>query len=364
MNEKNPIRIGIVGLGRAGNGMHAPELRNRSEKFVFYAACDLIPERTTAFQKEFGSIPYGKYEDMLADPNVELVDIATRSCDHFRQAKAALFAGKDVFLEKPFCLNVKDARELVELGSKKGGPHLYVRHNRRFEQGFKLVNEIIESGILGNVYEIRLARNGYSRRDDWQTLNEFGGGQLNNWGPHIIDHSLRFCGGAYTSLYSELRLVAAAGDAEDHLKLVFTGVNGRIVDMEISGGVAIAVPEYIVYGSKGALISEKNGFYLRYLDPGKQLPLIKAIPETPGTAPAIFTNQEQLSWIEEHRQVILDSNTDHIWDALYDAIRLGKPFPITSDQALSVIEVIEEVKNRSNSDKSKFDVRTTEEYTL
>ena len=77
-----PIRIGLIGLGRAGSGMHRGELRPRQDKFRFYAVCDIIEERTKPFVEEFGSKPYTKIEDLLADPEVELVSIATRSCDH------------------------------------------------------------------------------------------------------------------------------------------------------------------------------------------------------------------------------------------------------------------------------------------
>jgi predicted dehydrogenase len=182
-----PIQVGLVGLGRAGNGMHRPELRGRQDKFRFAAVCDIIEERTVPFAEEFGSKAYTRIEDLLADPDVELVTIATRSCDHFRHAKMALEAGKNVFIEKPFSMKSAEVRELIALGSEPAGPHLYVRHNRRFENGFQIAQQIIDSGKLGEVYEIRLTRNGYQRRNDWQTLSEFGGGQLLNWGPHIVD---------------------------------------------------------------------------------------------------------------------------------------------------------------------------------
>lgn len=337
----NPIRIGLVGLGRAGNGMHRGEIRARKDKFTFAAVCDIIEERTVPFVEEFGAKAYTSYEDMLADPNVELISIATRSCDHYKHAKMALLAGKDVMLEKPFAMRYAEALELIGLGSQPAGPHLYIRHNRRFEGGFIKAMEIIDSGILGNVYEVKLTRNGYQRRADWQTINEFGGGQLLNWGPHIIDHSLRFCGGAYDKLYSEIRHVAAAGDCEDHIKIVFTGVNGRIVDMEISGGVALPTPEYMIYGSKGTLVSTKEGFHLRYIDPKAELAPIVADPETPG-AGAGFGNQETLPWIEE--DVTFSGNPSDIWDALYETIRFGKKFPVELSQAAAVIEVIERVK--------------------
>ena len=337
-----PISVGLVGLGRAGNGMHRSELRGRQDKFRFAAVCDIIEERTAPFVEEFGSKAYTRIEDLLADPEVELVTIATRSCDHFRHAKMALEAGKDVFVEKPFCMHAAQARELIALGSQPAGPHLWVRHNRRFERGFQLAQEIIDSGRLGDVYEIRLARNGYQRRNDWQTISAFGGGQLLNWGPHIIDHSLRFCGGDYVKLYSEIRQTAAAGDCEDHIKIVFTGINGRVVDMEISGGTALPTPEYLIHGSKGSLISEGHAFRLKYLDPDVPLAPVVADPETPGSGRG-FGNSEKLVWKEETVE-IGGEGTDRIWDALYETIRFGKAFPVTLDQAAKVIDVIETVK--------------------
>ena len=339
----NPIKIGVVGLGRIGMSVHRRCLKARPDKFTVVAACDLIEDRNEKYAEEFGCRTYERIEDLIADPDVEVVDIATRSCDHYKHAKMALLAGKSVLVEKPFCETYEEAKELVKLGSQPTGPKIFVRHNRRFEEGFIKVNEIIDSGVLGDVYEIRLARNEYQRRNDWQTIMEFGGGQLLNWGPHIVDHSLRFCGGGYTKMFAEIRRVAAVGDAEDHIKLVFNGVNGRIVDMEISGGVAQPVPEYRIYGSKGSLIGENNKLYLKYLDPSVPLAEIKADPSTPGSGSA-FGNSETLVWKEEVIELHREDQTDVIWDYFYEAYRNNKPYPITSEQAMEVVRVLEEAK--------------------
>ena len=72
----NPIRIGLVGLGRAGYSMHTFELASRQDKFKFVACCDVIPERVSAFEEKFGAKGYATIEELIADPAVELVDIA------------------------------------------------------------------------------------------------------------------------------------------------------------------------------------------------------------------------------------------------------------------------------------------------
>ena len=338
----DPIKVGVVGLGRIGMSVHRECLKARPDKFTVVAACDLIADRRERYAKEFGCKTYENIEDMINDPEVEVVDIATRSCDHYKHSKMALLAGKSVLVEKPFCETYEQAKELVALGSEPTGPKIYVRHNRRFEEGFIKVNEIIDSGILGDVYEIRLTRNGYQRRNDWQTIKEFGGGQLLNWGPHIVDHAIQFCGGAYVKMFSDIKRVAAVGDAEDHIKLVFRGINGRIVDMEISGGVAMETPEYMIYGSKGSLISEGSTFKLKYLDPAVKLAKIEADPSTPNGAS--FGNDEKLQWKEEVIQLEWTDKTDVVWDYFYEAYRNGKPYPITSAQAIETVRTIEQAK--------------------
>ncbi len=337
-----PIKIGIVGLGRAGWGMHCKELQGREDKFQIVAACDIIPERRERVVARYGCRVYERIEDLIADPDVELVDIATRSNGHYVHASAALAVGKHVLIEKPMCASYAEAVQLREdaaqspCAAKSPAGQLFVRHNRRFDPDFLHVQEVIASGILGDVYEIRLARHGYQRRDDWQTIKQFGGGQLLNWGPHVVDHALRFLESPVVSQYSDLKRVAAVGDAEDHLKIVLKGANGRIVDLEISGGVALGAPTYQVFGTRGSLVLAGKTITLKYLDPAVPLEDREADPGTPGET---FGNREALPWIEEAVAVCTGDNYI-IWDHLYAAIREGVPFPVTLDESLDVMRVL------------------------
>ncbi len=339
---KHAIKIGIAGLGRAGSGMHCGELNGREDKFQIVAACDVLKSRREKMEEQYGCRTYERIEDMIADPEVELVDIATRSKDHYDHAVMALQAGKNVFLEKPICLTYQQALQLKGAAEESKG-ELFIRHNRRFDPDFVHVQEIIGSGLLGEVYEIRLARHGFSRRDDWQTIKEHGGGQLLNWGPHIIDHALRFLNSPVQSQYSDLKRVAAVGDAEDHVKIVLKGTNGRVVDLEISGGVSIGSPTYRVFGKRGSLELSGNEIKLKYLDPSRELVEKLANPGTPGET---FGTPEELTWIEETLAVMEGSNSI-IWDKLYDSIREEAEFPIRLEEALEVMKVISGTKEET-----------------
>lgn len=342
MADKSPIRLAIAGLGRAGWGMQCEELKGREDKFRIVAACDELEERRTRMAARYGCRTYRDIRGLLADPEVEMVSVATRSCDHFAHALAALKAGKSVFDEKPMCVSHAEARKLQQAAARSKGD-LYVRHNRRFESGFLHVREIIDSGLLGTVFSIKLRRNGYSRRDDWQTLKKFGGGQLLNWGPHIIDHALRFLGTPPVSMWSDLKRVAAVGNAEDHVRIVMRNARGMVVDLEISGGTAIGEPEYLVAGSRGALTCSGSTIRMKYLDPDKKLARRKLHPETPD---GWFSTPDALPWIEKEMPVgpKAPSGMTIIWDYLYDAVRKGKRFPISLDEAVGVMEIVSGVK--------------------
>jgi predicted dehydrogenase len=348
MREENkPIGLGLAGIGRAGWGMHCPELEGRTDKFRIVAACDVEKSRLDCMAERYGCKTYRKIEAMIADPDVELVSVATRSPEHVPHALLALEAGKHVFVEKPIATSYAEAKKLKTAAARSKGK-IFVRHNRRFEPAFQHIREIIASGLLGKVYEIKLRRNGYGRRDDWQTLIRCGGGQLLNWGPHIVDHALRFLESPVAEIWSDLKKIAAVGDAEDHVKIVLRGKNGRVVDLEISGGSAIGEPTYLVTGTKGALTSDEREIRLRYLDPKKKLPPRRPKAASPPLG-AFFGSPDALEWIDETIPVKspppgCTGNGDAIWDHLYDAIRHGKRFPITLDEALEVMRVISQAK--------------------
>ena len=349
MAEKK-IKVGIIGIGRAGWGMHANELEKFPELFSVVAALDVEASRTEKMKERFkGCKAYTDFKKFLADKNIELVAVANRSPEHTSYAIKALEAGKYVFIEKPIALTYDDAKKLAA-ASKKFPGKLYCRHNRRFEPQFQLIRDIIKSGKLGNVYEIKHCVHGYQRRDDWQTIIECGGGQLNNWGPHLIDHGVQLLESPVADVWSDLKLVAALGDAEDHVKIIMRGENGRVFDMEISGGVCIGDPMYTVYGDRGsAKMTSYNAIHLKYLDP-EQTVFAKYVSdkESPSfTNP--YGNPEKLKFVEEDITITDDmypTFTD-IYKFVFEAIRKNADFPVKIEEAVEVVRVTEVVKKQN-----------------
>lgn len=354
----NPIKLALVGIGRAGWGMHTNELANKQDKYKYVAACDLLPERVQKMVEKYGCKGYSNIDDLLADSNAEIVCIATRSCDHFEHGIKVLKSGKDLLMEKPIGLTLSQAEDLFAT-AKAEGRKIYMRHNRRFEAVFNEVKSVIESGILGNVYEINISQGSFQHRDDWQTLSEFGGGQLLNWGPHIIDHSLRLLGSPLKNITGELKQVTAGGDCEDHVIIHYESEKGRTVNMCISGGMALNTGrKFSVYGDRGAMLCGEGGDFnikLRYINPEQEIPPVVSDPGTPGAAfgaSGTYASATQIDWIEKEYKLPGEDLTV-IWDYMYESYRNGADYPIKEEEALEVMQVAEAIRKGTKFDFHK-----------
>jgi len=345
MNHQT-IKVGLIGLGRAGYGMHLVEILKTEGRFDIVSVCDIDSERQGIFEEKLGHQVrfYNDAAQMVKDPEIELVSVATPTNFHVDHAILGLRAGKSVLIEKPIATCFAEAMTLAEVARQYPGK-LFLRHNRRFAAEIHHLQKIIDSGLLGNVFEIRLRFNGFQRRGDWQTIIACGGGLVNNWGPHIIDHALQFLDSQIVKHYSRLRRIAALGDAEDHFNIILEGENGRMVDVEVSGGCAISEPAYTVYGDRGALVSSGDMFHIKYLDPKQILATLRASAETPSLT-SNFGSSEILNWIEEDLPLTGGFTCEpwHIWLYIYETIRNQKPFPITLEEGMAVVKLSDMIK--------------------
>ena len=341
------IKVGIVGLGRAGIGMHSSELAEYPDRFAIAAACDHAKERLENLPERFkGAKLYTDYSEMLQDDNVELVSIATRHPEHVPMALQALEAGKYVNIDKPYALNNREMAQLAE-ADKKYPDRIFLRHNRRYEAPFQKAMKLIATGVLGEINTVKLYRSvGYCRRNDWMTMTEFGGGLFTNWGPHIIDQALQYLDSPVVDLWANIRSIISIGDGDDHIKLLLKAANGRVADIEISGAHTLPGRELEIQGSRGTLIYPVDGrIKMRYVDPEIEFKPLKPHPENP---PMKYGNfDETLTFIEQFVE-IPPIPMSEIWKHVYDAIVNKVPYPITIENGIAVTDIMEKAFRKSN----------------
>jgi UDP-2-acetamido-3-amino-2,3-dideoxy-glucuronate N-acetyltransferase len=144
MNKKF---IAHIGLGYWGKNI----LRNLYELNVLKIACDSSEDTITERKKQFPEVEYTtKIEDIISNPEIKAVTIATPAETHYELAKKFLLSGKDVFVEKPIALAVKEGEELVEIAEKQGRI-LMVGHILQYHPAVIKLKELISSGSLGKI---------------------------------------------------------------------------------------------------------------------------------------------------------------------------------------------------------------------
>jgi predicted dehydrogenase len=307
---------------------------------------------------------------MLADDRIEMVTIATRNFDHTPHAIRCLEADKYVVVDKPVAVTLEQV-DALEKAAANYPEKLFFRFNRRFEPAFCKVREIVNSGILGHIGMVKVYRHpGFVRRLDWQTLTEFKGGIFNNWGPHLVDQALQFLDAPVDDLWCDLQHNVTAGDADDQIKLLLRGTNGRVVDVEISTTATLPGRMYEVWGDRGSLAVPvtEDIVRLRYLDPQQLLPPLRAVRDN---FPLAYGNpDEELKFIDEELPIepgashilqrgrvlspgeIPDPNLgytypDTMWGHIYAAIVDEIPYPITTAEGLAVVRMIERARQAS-----------------
>lgn len=346
------IKFGVCGIGRIGVH-HCQFFFQDRDRYELTALCDLDPARVEAAQAEFGGRGYTDFAEFLADPELELAIIATRSLDHARNAEQALAAGKTVLLEKPIGVTAEDFLTLQHLVKAYPG-RLFFGHNHRFEPAFRNTQAILAQGLLGNVHVIKLCKHhAFMRRNDWQMRLDCGGGQLSVWGPHLLDQGLQLLGAPVREVRSDLRRILTPGDADDHVHITLVGENDVVAELEISNAVALPGPYCTLYGDRGALRydQDQKTIHLKYLDPNFQWPEASAQAETPALSQGMCAERE-LPWIEETRQVMPATSLWHQVEIemvrhLFNALRQNIPFPVKSAEALEVVRITEIVKRQN-----------------
>ncbi|RJQ42895.1 MAG: oxidoreductase [Nitrospiraceae bacterium] len=142
--------IGLIGLGYWGKNI----LRNLHEMGILHTACDtdagILSERSKVYQ----GIEYtSSFESMIASPQIKAIAISSPAVTHYSLVKKSLLAGKDVFVEKPLALTVREGEELVKIAEKENRI-LMVGHILQFHPAVIRLKELITSGELGKIQYI------------------------------------------------------------------------------------------------------------------------------------------------------------------------------------------------------------------
>lgn len=241
----------LIGYGGMG-GWHVGQLRTMPELVEICGVYDIKAERRTAAEKD-GLHAYETLDALLADEKVRFVTIATPNDVHRDLAIAAMRAGKAVISEKPVTVSARDLQRMIDC-SRETGMRFTVHQNRRWDEDFLTVKELLRQNALGPVFQIESRVHG-SRGvpGDWRNTWLQGGGMILDWGVHMLDQVLLLTDEDIVSTYCEISHVTN-DEVDDGFKAMLTFQSGLRAQVEVGTSNFIELPRWYVLGQNGSAV--------------------------------------------------------------------------------------------------------------
>jgi len=225
------------------------------------------------------------------------------------------------------------------------GRKLVVYQSTRYREQSIAAKNIISSGVLGPIYQMKCTDYDYARRDDWQAFRALGGGMLFNYGPHYLDLALYLAQDRVKRFFCSVQNIATLGDAEDVVRLMIETEKGMILDVDINNASAIAESPITIWGKYGTAAVEKdeNGdsfFHVKYYDPLalEKKEALKTLEMKDRRYP-----HETIPWKEERIALRYVDRGDFYGDCLaYFQGRGESPVPI--EETVEVMRILEECR--------------------
>lgn len=336
-----PVRVGIAGLGRSGWNIHAKTFQVLSDLYQVVAVADADAARRAEAEKTLGCRAYAEFGELIADDTPDLLVVASPNLYHVEHAIAAMRSGKHVVCEKPLALSAAEADSAIEIANETGKV-LAPFQNRRYEPHFLKVREILESGVLGRIIQIRMSWHGFSRRWDWQTLQEFGGGLLNNNGAHLLDQAIVLFGEKDPELFVDLKQALTSGDTEDHVKVILSGEDLPTIDVELTSASAYPADRWHIIATAGGLQGTMDELEWKWVD-------WSAMPDRPverSPTPDRGYNREELVWKTGSWTKPADYPGEYVmfYRDLYQTLRHGVDLSITPTSVRRQIALLEKCR--------------------
>lgn len=223
------IRVAIIGYGFMGHEDETMLLKMPGIKLVGFS--DIDPKQLEDVAP--GLKRYTSNEELLADPEVQVVIIAANNNQHHKLVCQAARAGKDILCEKPVAMTVEELDDMVKV-VKECGVKFTVHHQRRFDPDFRTIKEVYDSGTLGDVYKIKTGLYGFNgNMHDWHIYRSEGGGMLYDWGVHLLDQMLWMMPGVkIKQVFADVRNVINA-EVDDYFKILLRMDNGIMAEVEL-----------------------------------------------------------------------------------------------------------------------------------
>ncbi len=255
------VKVVVVGYGSAfGMGHHHAESIRATKGLKLLGVCEPDDDRRKLAAETEGVPTFESMDQVVADDGVDMVALIVPHDVHAPLAVQAMKAGKHVITEKPMCVTTAEADAMIA-ASKANDVVLTTYHNRRWDPDFVTVKHLIDAGAVGEVFMVECAISGHRPLGGWRRLEKHGGGQIRDWGAHVLDQMCLIGGGPARSVYAdfEYRVWTDIMDVPTHSQLMIEFESGMWAEATFSNISWVPKPRWRVLGEKGGLLKQDGG---------------------------------------------------------------------------------------------------------
>ncbi len=249
------VFTGICSYGMSGKLFHAPFI----EAHPGYELSAIVERHNNDSKERYPHAKlYRSVEKLCADNDLQLIVVNTPTHLHFEHAKMVLQAGKNMVIEKPFAINVKDAEEITAL-AQKNKLFISVYQNRRYDGDFRAVKEVIQNELLGEIREVEIRYDRYRPNFGGKQHKEGnmpGAGNLFDLSPHLVDQAIQLFGFPH-AIFADLIKMRDDVAVPDYFELLFYYDRLRI-RLKASVIARESTYAYVLHGMKGTFLQQRS----------------------------------------------------------------------------------------------------------
>ena len=337
MNQ--PIKTGLLSFGMSGRLFHAPFLK-ANDGFSLEAVAERHTKKAAQFYPQIKS--YDTLEEVINLPELDLIVVNTPNFTHFDLAKKALQAGKHVLIEKPVTATAAEAQELFDLG-RQVDRYVMVYQNRRYDSDFISLKEVLESNKLGKLIEAHFRYDRWRPEIGPKTFKETpmpASGVIYDLGPHLVDQAISLFGKPlnFTKTLGEFRHLTQVNDYA-FIRLEYAENFNVFITATMLA--AKALPAFAVNGTRGSFTKYKSDMQETQLDANMSpLAVGFGLEEEDMEGLITYVNPDT-NELETDKVASAKGNFIAIFDAVYQTVREGKPFPVTESDIITQLSIIE-----------------------
>ena len=337
-DSNRTICAGLLAYGMSGKVFHAPFLTSH-KGFRLKA---IVERSTKNAQKDYPEIiSYSSIEEILKDEEIELIVINTPNNLHFEHARFALNSGKHILVEKPFTATVEEAKILFELADQKG-LKIFFYQNRRWDSDFTSVKKVLMSGKLGKLVEFHVRYDRYRNTIGAKAFKEQpveASGLLYDLGPHLLDQVISVFGRPlhYNKVLGKNRV---GTQVDDYFNIHLQYTDSIQVFVTSSMLVVNPQPAFVLHGTTGSFVKQRADIQEEQLLSGMKFGETGYGIEAPEMKGVLTVIDESGNKTQQFIPSEIGSYLA-LFDAVYDALIYNKAFPVTREQVLLQLEIIE-----------------------